>query len=531
MGTFGASRPISRRAVVVGGAALAMATALPACGEERERNSSPGDELATPMRGAAARQTLTVVDPFEPKSYLDAGGHASPIQEGVAEGLVRVSFDLEFEGALARAWESPDPLTWLFRLRDGVAFQSGEPLKGEAVVKALQRFAGLKGSGSTPGGKGTPLERATIDSPEPGLVRVVTQEPFPALLAYLASGPAVVYTPASYDGDPGTTLPVGTGPFRLTAFRPGDRRELEAFDGYWAGVPGLKSVRYLVVPEAPTRLTMLLGGDADLALVLNAQDIPTLEGRREVAAVTQQLPRFRALYFNTKRGATSDPRIRKAIGHAIDRDLLVRTVLARQGAVQDGLFRPEFPWGNAQLRGVPYDPLRSKQLLAEAGFGPGNPLRVTLSTYTARRELPDVAQAIQKQLEAVGVECQLDVGEWDALEPRALAGQTELVLLARNPLLIFDPQAFYRTDYSAHGSFNLSQYDGAEDLLERLGRAYQPEERYELFRQIAQRIIERDLATLVISSYVGIEGVRASVSGYRPHPLELARITYTIVKS
>jgi peptide/nickel transport system substrate-binding protein len=370
----------------------------------------------------------------------------------------------------------------------------------------------------------------TVDGPNSG--RIQTTKPVPYLPALLADSAASILTAASYGSDGAITQPVGTGPFKFVSWSPGDRVVLQSHDAYWRGAPKIQSVQYRFVPQAQTRGNLLRTGEADITNVIAATDVPALKTAPGVTVMTNPDPRFRAAYINTQNGPTSDVRVRQALAHATDRDVIVNTLLQNQGTVQAAIFRSEYPWSNPAIKGLPLDPERAKSLLADAGFGTSNPLSITILTYNARPELPLIAQVLQQQWATVGVNCQISIQESAAIETIAFKqGTHNIALYSRSPLLVYDPQVIYETDFTSTGSYNLSRYSAQDAKIKAAGSMTDTNARYDQYRQIEQQIIEGDVALVVISGYVDIDGVHSGVTGYQQHPTQLLALTEMIDKA
>jgi peptide/nickel transport system substrate-binding protein len=471
----------------------------------------------------AERQRLTFADSFEPSTYFGGEGGLFAIREGITSGLVAIDFDSQFHGALAESWETPDDLTWVLRVRSGVRFHNDEEMTPEHVAANLRRLS--ESDAGIAAFRGTAVE---VDG---GNVVLRTAEPLPYMPAILANGLAAIYHPSSYEGDPATTLPIGAGPFRITAFRPGDRRVLEAFDDYWGGRPAVAGVDYLMVPEAQTRAAQIRTGDADIVRVLNPEDVPTLEGAADVQVLTTALPRVRVLYPNLRAGVTQDVRVRRALAAAIERQPIVDSVLEGLSAPMTTLFRTDYPWGDPTIGGEPEDLAEATKLLAAAGYSEASPASITLATYPSRAELPLIAQVLQQQLQRAPFRVTLDIGDYTPFETRALAGELDLTLVARNPLFLFDPQGTFESDYSSTGSYNLSGFGALDAEIAATATIVDAEERYDRYRSFERQIIEDDVATIGLNAYTQIDAARASVSGYAPHPTDAIALHERIVKA
>lgn len=482
-----------------------------------------GSASATDASGTSLeRQRATFVDSLEPGTYYDGSGGLYAIREGIADGLITVDFDSQFTGGLADEWEAPDDLTWRLSLRPGVTFHNGETMTAEHVIANLERLA--ESDAGIAAFSGTAVES------DGKHIELRTAAPLPYMPAILANGLAAIYHPSSFEGDPATSLPIGTGPFRVTEFRPGDRRTLEAFDGGWHGAPGLAGVDYLVVPEAQTRAAQVRTGDADIARLVNPEDVPTLEAADGVTILTTSLPRYRGLFPNVHRGLTQDDRVRRAIAAAVQRQPIIDSILEGLSSPQATIFRTDYPWGDPTITGIPEDLAEATKLLAAVGYDADSPAAITLSSYTQRGELPLMAQVLQQQLQQVPFAITLDVGDYTPFETAAIAGDLELMLVARNPLFLFDPQGTFESDYATGGSFNLSQYSALDAAIAEAATIVDQAERYARYREFERQIIEDDIATIALCAYTQIDATRDSVSGYRPHPTDAIAVHEGITK-
>ncbi len=509
-------RSISRRRFVQGaGAAVAALGVANAFGVRPASAAATTTAAAGPGLRQVSGASLTFADVFEPKTYGDANGAVYALREGITQGLVQIDFNGQFVPALATDWAAVDPTTWRFTLRPGVTFHNGVAMDAGAVVFNLQRLAESKDAVAA-------FKGASITADDSATVTIRTSKPTPFMPAILADAKAVINEPsASFAADGSLVTPVGTGPFKLIDWRVGDRRVLEAHSGFWGGTPGLGDVQYLAVPQAQTRVNMLRTGAADIARVIDPADVATLQSTSGVQVLTTGLPRVRLLWPNFQAGVTSDVRVRRALAHAIDRQIIVETVLENLGTVQTQIFRPDYPWGNPSLTGLPFDQAAAQTLLTEAGYSSSNPLTFTLTTYTTRSELSVLAQVLQQQWAEVGIQCTLNVVADDVvMSTQALRGELDMTMVARNPLFLFDAQASFESDYATSGSYNLSRYTGLDDQIAEAGTIVDTSERYARYRQMEQQIVEQDVAVIVLNSYLQIDAVRTNVSGYQPHPTD-----------
>ena len=232
----------------------------------------------------------------------------------------------------------------------------------------------------------------SIDATEPQTAIFRLKRPQPSLLLMLASGYAPIY-PAHVPLSELRTKCVGTGPFKLKEYRQGELIELVKNSDYFVkGRPYLDGIRYTIIKERGTRYSALQTG---------RQDIPFIWEVAKTAAETtkQAVPQLVMIETSTnvndhivvnfRRPLFKDPKIRLAISLAVDRKGYIQA--GRQGAAIMGgvmLPKPYGVWGlsEAEQKKIPGfgDPAKQKaeatKLLAELGYGPSKPLKVSVST-------------------------------------------------------------------------------------------------------------------------------------------------------
>jgi len=297
---------------------------------------------------------------------------------------------------LATAWStSPDGLTWTFHLRKGVKFHDGTPFDADAVkfnFDRLLRTPQLRQSAKLRG-----VVRVETDGPY--TVRVVTDRPLPALVGNLVHPAAgAIQSPTAVKDK---KFPVGTGPFLLKEWVPGDHILLEANPNYWDGAPNVKRIFIRLVPEAGTRVNLLRSGQAHISVALLPIHAKELEGTPGVRVVAPKSAGWRFVGLNNSKKPFDNVAVRQALNYAVDKQAIVEKLFL-------GLTRAaDSPYGSAMWsfiggNGYPYNPTKAKELLAQAGY-PGGFEATYLAAPTDAPLAAEVAQALQAYLGAVGV--------------------------------------------------------------------------------------------------------------------------------
>jgi peptide/nickel transport system substrate-binding protein len=322
------------------------------------------------------------------------------------EGLVAFDGESSMQPALAVHWLTPDPLTWRFRIRQGVSFHDGSPLTALDVKVSLDRARSAIDSGV----RGYLSAIASIEvGGEDVLIR--TSRPDPLLLKRLSF---VFISPARILGT--SERPAGTGPYRVASYEEG-RIEAHAFGRHWGRVPAIERVVFRTVPAGDV-VAALKQGSVD---VLRWVPEGTLAEARAVPGyrvVTRDGLRCYFLWLNAQGHAADRPnpladrRVRQALSHAIDRKALTDTpgglATPLTQLVHKGIFGfvPELPR-------LAHDAAYARRLIAEAGYPKG------FSTTLAFRDdagLEPIVVALKAMLERVGIR----------VEPRPMPWRTML---------------------------------------------------------------------------------------------------------
>ncbi len=379
----------------------------------------------------AGRDTLVMLIESSPNNLdLRQGTDAQSERIGgeIYDALVRKDEHFNLQPWLATSWEQPDPLTWIFHLRDGVRFHDGKPMEAADVAWSIDSMT----HGLVTAKGGAFADVLSVDAPDRMTVVVHTRVPVAGLLFNLSDGLfGVVERGAGKDEG---LHPIGTGPFKFVSQVQDKDVIVERNTDYWAGAPKIAHVRFEVVPDTITTALMIKKGAGDAEsnvltpdMVNALEQVPTL--RREAG------PSSMVMYanFNVTDPMLRDRRVRQAIAYAIDRQTIVNSIWHGEAQLAYTLL-PIGHWAAAKPDEIPaysYDPGRAKQLLDDAGFpakSNGVRLRLTIKTSTdeTTRELSAV---LQQQLRAVGIDLQIRSAEFGTFYADVTHGAFQMYIL------------------------------------------------------------------------------------------------------
>ena len=378
-------------------------------------------------------------------------------------------------GELAEKWSwRDDGKTLVFTLRKDVRWHDGQPFSSKDVKYTFDLVRGAPG---VPALRLNPrkvwyAQIQAIEAPDPDTVVFRLKRPQPSLLMLLASGYSPVY-PAHIPVAELRTRCVGTGPFKLKEYRPGELIEFVRNPDYFIkGRPYLDGIRFIIIKERGTRIAALQTGRVDVTMPQEGTKPAAEQLKKSVPSmvideVSQSINDN--LLMNFKKAPFTDARVRRALSLAIDRLAYIQAV--RQGGAAVGasmLPRPWGVWGLApgELAGLPGsgDPAKQKaearQLLTEAGFGPGHPLRLTVSTRAIAQYI-DMATFALDQLKQVGVDATLEQVESAVWFAKLTRGEYELGANLTG-VSVDDPDANFYENYVCGSPRNYSQYCNPE---------------------------------------------------------------------
>ena len=336
---------------------------------------------------------------------------------------------LEVIPDLAESVEALSPTQFQVRLREGLRFSDGSPLDARDVVAT---FEGVVDPTLRSRYAQNYRRIAEMQVPNPRTILFILREPHATFLTDLELPIVRRQDAFRRIATPEEPLPIGAGPYRLVKREPGVL-ELRANPHWHRGAPTHPNLRMVVIRDDNTRALRMLAGQGDLAVA----SIPPLllplfeaDGHFE----TRSAPGISTLYLGFQTGSPklADVRVRRAIGYAIDRELLVQAKYQGLARVTDSWI-PHGHW--AELAGEPpraFDPALAAALLDEAGFpdpsGPEPRMRLVLRT-TSERFRQSVARAIAAMLQQVGVEVDVRPSEAATLISDLNRGRFEMTLL------------------------------------------------------------------------------------------------------
>lgn len=336
---------------------------------------------------------------LDPRVGTDA--QSEHIDALMFDSLVQRNEHFGLDPDLALRWETPDPKTYIFHLRTGIHFQDGRPLTSRDIKWTLDSVL----NGTVVSIKaGAYKNISAVEAPDPATVIIHLSQPDPALLWNLCNS-AIGIVPYG-SGRDFWRHPIGSGPFRFVSQEIDRDVVLERSPTYWGAAPHIAQVRFAVVPDPTTRALELEKGSADVAVnALSPDMVVALKTRPNLVVETGPGSEIVLLVFNLRTPALSDVRVRRAIALAINRPLIIQSLMRDQAQIAYSVLPPQQRAWNADVEKYPYDPASANALLDSAGYkrsADGIRFRIGMKTSTDETTRLE-AIVLQQQLAKIGI--------------------------------------------------------------------------------------------------------------------------------
>jgi peptide/nickel transport system substrate-binding protein len=431
---------VSRRAFIrragAAGAGLA-ALGLAACGGDDggSGQASDGERRATAVETAVPSEVkpgglMKVVWETEPQGTMDphkvAGGFSRPMQAAIFEGFLFKPAGKPAVGMLAEAWETPDPTTFIFKLRQGVKFQDGSAVSAELAKWNMERSLGT-GFINEGGYKGAAKGLTTIEAVNESTIRCTfNQAKVDSLSAFYFIGQNSLTGMASREavtrlGDRFDRQPVGSGPFILKEWVSDTRMSYDRFPEYWQkddkgrALPYLDNLQFVSIPDPNVGVVALQRGEVH-ALMVSPQQALQLESDKSIDLFRRLTP-TNIMYFNHSKPPFNNLHLRRAVAFGIKRDEVAKTAYFNQARANGGGFSEDGDWHDKDFKGQTYDANVVRQSLAAGGMPNGFSFGLAVLPTGPRKT---AAELIQAQLKEFGINVELQLMESNEYVQRGL---------------------------------------------------------------------------------------------------------------
>lgn len=434
--------------------------------------------------------------------------------------------------SLAESWDiSEDGLTWTFHLRQDVKWHDGVDFTAEDVKFSMDTFIkDFRGSRYL-------TEVASCEVLDPYTLQVNMNNPFPAFASYLINRFMVAPkhllegTDIANNNEFNRVMPIGTGAYKMVEYVPGEYIICEANKDYFLGAPKIDRVIFKIMPDSTTQIAQLKTGEIDL-VQLEAFDLPSIEKDTNIDVINFVNSKWYALHINHNFPLFQDKRVRQAMAHAIDRNLLVESVLNGKGVPADSPIIPQLTWAyNPNLEPYSYDPELSLQLFKEAGWEDtngdglldkdGQTFKFTLQVIQGNPTCEQTSIILQQEFKDIGLDVDMRAYEFSSFitevrDARTGDNMSQAWVCWMTPEAEPDGNYGYFHSSAADGGSNFTSYRNADaDAALEAGRYGLTEEArqeaYYRFQEIIYDDVARDFLfypDTLVAKNINLKGVQ-----------------------
>lgn len=396
---------------------------------------------------------------FDTLTTAASDSAAERVKNLIFNALVKKNENFEYVGELAKEIKtSEDGKTITLILQDGVKFHNGAAFTSADVKYTFDELFKANGykagaffdtvpvdkadAAKTPGAQVTAPNASaaqkageevktkrvahitSIETPDAKTVVFTVTRPAlrNQLLSNLVAIPIIPSGSVAQQKD----NPVGSGPFKFASFDASQNTvELEANGEYWEGAPKISKLRVKTVTDATALQSELQSGGVDIAP--NPSNLPpdmlnALGGNANLRIDQFDGSNIQYLVFNTQSPPLNNPKVRQAIGYAVDRQKVVAELLSNQAMVADSIL-PVGSWAYDAGTTYRFDPERAKQLLKEAGY---NNEPIVFKYGAGNAMVNQYAQVIQSSLNDVGLNVRIETLEVNVIRQQLAQGQFQM---------------------------------------------------------------------------------------------------------
>lgn len=407
------------------------------------------------------------------------------VQGNIYEGLTGVDKNLAVVPLLAESWTvSDDGKTYTFKLEDGVTFHDGSTFDAEDVAASIRRVQSAD-IASPLASRVSPITK--INVVDPLTIELGLDAPFAPILSSL-SGIAIVPAELETNKEALQQTPVGTGPFKFAEWQPNGFISLVKDEAYWEeGVPQIDGVKFNFVPEAATRQVGITSGQYHLLPGIDPATALQLQGQPDVTVQETRDIAYTLVGMNTSRPPFDKPEVREAINTLINRQEIIEGALFGAGVPAGPLSPALVSWALDPAEFACYAPDAAKARSALEAAGVTLPLKVTMNVLP-RQDTRDIAQVVQQQAAAAGIEIELISQEIGDFVQSWKNSDFDLFVSVNGGSP--DPDEYFYRTFRSGGSTNVFKYtDPKVDELLDAGRTETDPAKRKAAYDEAQRIL------------------------------------------
>jgi peptide/nickel transport system substrate-binding protein len=466
---------------------------------------------------AASKERVTILsssvtDTFNP--YNHSGSLIYGMWQHIFEPLVEVAYrPVRYMGILAESWEFQGK-NWLFRLRKGIRFHDGAPFTSKDVVFSINRMRTDKNSLQGDNFK----DVVEMDPQDDYTILFLLKQPNALFLDRVQN--RFIISKAAFDkyGDEMDQHEIGTGAYKFVSFQRGGNFVMTRNDDYWGSKAEIKEVIFKKVTEDAARIAGLESGQADVINNVPVHDVPRIQRSPRVRIEKIEGLRMFFLGLNPAFKPFDNKLVRQAVNYSVDAPAIVKNIFEGGGFVLNGPLGPNVIGYDPSHKRYPYDPKKSRELLAKAGYSGEVPVKLYFSAGRFAQDR-EVCQVVAAQMEKGGFKVEVISQEWAIFwgTSGVNGGKLPFYYIGRGSVVDADTlyDQYFRTGTSKRLAYSNPEFD---KLIEEEQGTADSKKRIALLQR-AGKILMEDVPFVPLYNLADLYGAARNVA-WRPRPDE-----------
>jgi len=458
--------------------------------------------------------------------------------DNIYESLVRRdNKTLEIVPQLAESWEiSEDKLTFTFKIKKNIKWHDGKPFTSEDIVFSYNKIMDPKVDSARLKAYYQEIEK--VEAIDSHTVKFTYARPYFLALESCGGMPIVpkhIFESGDFNKNPAGRQPVGTGPYKFTKWETGRQIVLEKNPEYWGEKPKIDKIVFKIINDRNVAFQVLRKGEIDFSSLTPIQwekQSKTKKFEEKFNKYAYFTPNYNYIGWNIDRPFFSDKRVRKAMTHLVNRELILEKILFNLGVTVTNPFYINSKEYDKSIKPLIFSPEKAKLLLDEAGWVDsdsdgirdknGIKFEFEFLIPNASDTSEKISTILKEEMDKVGIVMNIRKIEWAVFVQRLNERKFDAVTLGWSMGVESDPYQIWHSSQKSGGGSNFVGFENAEadKIIEDARKEFNNDKRAKLYKKFANIIHNEQPYTFLFCRKSPV-AVSNRFKGVKVHPLGL----------
>ena len=487
------------------------------------------------------------MDPILLNPVISEDAYSSTVCSRIFESLLeRDRKTLKMKGQIAEKWIiGDDKLTYTFNLRRNNKFHDGKPVTSADVLFSYNMMMSEKIPNAHK--KVYYKDVLSISAPDAYTIVFKMKKPYAMALEHLGGFEVVpkhIYSQGDFMKDERNMWgPIGSGPYKFTEWKVGQRLTLTRFEDYWGDKPEIKKLEFVIIKNEAVALQALKKGDVDsynLRPLQWTRQTDSAKFKHDFEKIKYLATSYRYIGYNMRKPPFNDRRVRQAMAYLMDLERVKKTILENLAEVTTGPFLPQSLQYNQKLKPIQYEPEKALELLKTAGYArnadgliakDGKPLEIELMVSAGGGFADQFASVMKEDFSRAGITLNIRKLEFQTLLTKINQRDFQSVMLGWSSGIESDPYQLWHTSQREKGH-NFTGFGNTETdaLIEQARLTFDEKARNDIYHRFHEVVYKEQPYTFLYTSYA-LVAVSKRFTNVNVYPLGLDLLEWKLKKA